>query len=288
MQTMLMDRGVSLAINVKQSTLEHIARCSNTPICPHLDNISAANILRCREFRVEDVTTCRIAGAAADSQSPQFGPRRKTLMYVEGTAEGLGCTVLLRGARENELFRLKRIMRFAVFAAYCARLEVAFCADIFVALAVTLNGGLPPVRSSAVVTPPPFQAAAGDTPSRTWQEWAAALGQASLSEDRHVRSVSPYVQKWQVGEESGDATLRGPSALATAAEPAIKADSSMHSRSSSISDSSPFATTRSTTPRPMAESEQQEMARVYYEHVTQVWTLLTNLPFVTESARHVI
>jgi hypothetical protein len=204
-------------------------------------------------------------------------------MNVEGTSVGLGCTILLRGARESELFRLKRIMRFAVFAAYCARLEVAFCADIFMALAVTINGGLPPADSPAAFTPPPFQATAGETPIRTWQEWAATLGQASLSEDRPVLSVSPYVQKWQVGEDAASDGTHGSAApapvpAAAAAEPVSgKVDSTMHSRSSSISDSAPFAATRSTTPPPMAESEQKEMARVYYEHVTQVHISLTVL-----------
>jgi hypothetical protein len=259
---MLLDRNVALAINVKASTLDHIARCSGSQIAPHLDNLSANNILQCNSFHVEDVTTRKIAGTSGgDSSSPRFGVRRKTLMHIEGTREGLGCTVLLRGARESELFRLKRVMRFAVFAAYCARLEVAFCADVFLSLAATLNGGaaMPGMAlptTAAAAAPPPLES--GTNVVRTWEEWAIALGQQSLSEDRPVLSVSPYVQKWQVHEEGGDAAEQHSPHVADS-------DSLECSRNSSISDAAASVAAVAAT-----EVEHQGMARVYYEHTTQV------------------
>ena len=250
LQEMMHERKIALAINVKASSLAHIARCSGAQVASHLDNLSSANIMHCDSFRIEDVNTRKVSAASPNSASPQLGAvRRKTLMHLQGTKEGLACTVLLRGACESELVRLKRVMRFAVFAAYCARLEVALLADVLVSLAATLPRG----DSNA---PPPL--GDGDTVRRTWEEWAAALGHRSAAGERPVLSVSPYVQKWQVDADAGG----GRSGRAAAGR-----GGGERSGASSVSDASTSAAAAGTE---TGEAERREMARVYYERTTQV------------------
>jgi hypothetical protein len=53
----------------------------------------------------------------------------KTLMYFDGCALPLGCTVLLRGASAAELTKVKRVVKFGVLAAYHLNLEVTFLAE---------------------------------------------------------------------------------------------------------------------------------------------------------------
>ena len=317
MQTMLLDRHVALAINVKATTLERLARCSGAQVAPHLDHLSEANVMRCERFHVEDVAIRKISGsnqatgvapvataaagastaggsnnvapgdqaaAGTNVNSPRVGNamRRKTLMHIEGTCEGLGCAVLLRGAPEAELFRLKRIMRFAAFAAYCARLEVAFCADVFLSLAATLAGGGGGVAggvpvpaegdSPADVAPPAL--GEGDTQVRSWQAWATALGERSLSEDRPVLSVSPYVQKWQVDDSEGtggDNEATGGYTPPAASAPQSGDEGAGGNAESAAANPSGVATGGAgASPAASDEAEHQEMARVYYEHTTQV------------------
>eukprot|EP00249_Psilotum_nudum_P009915 c22231_g3_i1 orf=1-2985(-) len=53
----------------------------------------------------------------------------KTLMFFEGCPKPLGCTVLLKGSNGDELKKVKRVVQFAVFAAYHLALETSFLAD---------------------------------------------------------------------------------------------------------------------------------------------------------------
>lgn len=53
----------------------------------------------------------------------------KTLMYFDGCALPLGCTVLLRGASAAELTKVKRVVKFGVLAAYHLNLEVNFLSE---------------------------------------------------------------------------------------------------------------------------------------------------------------
>ena len=53
-----------------------------------------------------------------DSKSQGGRPGPKYLMFFEGCPRPLGCTVLLRGASTEELNSVKKVIQFAVFAAY--------------------------------------------------------------------------------------------------------------------------------------------------------------------------
>ena len=56
-------------------------------------------------------------------------PGPKYLMFFEGCPRPLGCTVLLRGASTEVLKSVKKVVQFAVFAAYHLALETSFLAD---------------------------------------------------------------------------------------------------------------------------------------------------------------
>ncbi|XP_075789929.1 1-phosphatidylinositol 3-phosphate 5-kinase isoform X3 [Pelodiscus sinensis] len=55
----------------------------------------------------------------------------KTLMFFEGCAPHLGCTIKLRGAADYELTRVKEILIFMVCVAYHSQLEISFLMDEF-------------------------------------------------------------------------------------------------------------------------------------------------------------
>lgn len=129
----------------------------------------------CSKFRVElmpqpvgpDVAAAAFADAAADTSAGLMAaaaaapaaprPGRptpvsatpappKTLMYFDGCALPLGCTVLLRGASAAELTKLKRVVKFGVLAAYHLSLEVNFLSE---ELALTTAALAAPGESAA-------------------------------------------------------------------------------------------------------------------------------------------
>lgn len=55
----------------------------------------------------------------------------KHLMFFDGCATHLGCTVILRGAPNKELKGVKRVMSFMIFALYNWKLEKSYMMDIF-------------------------------------------------------------------------------------------------------------------------------------------------------------
>lgn len=56
---------------------------------------------------------------------------RKTLMYFDGCASHLGCTIALRGGNMQELKKVKLIVKFLVYCAYHSRLETSLLMDEF-------------------------------------------------------------------------------------------------------------------------------------------------------------
>lgn len=58
-------------------------------------------------------------------------PIPKVLMFFDGCATHLGCTVILRGSSNNELRRVKRVMYFFIYALFNWQLEKSFLMDEF-------------------------------------------------------------------------------------------------------------------------------------------------------------
>ncbi|KAI5055795.1 hypothetical protein GOP47_0029658 [Adiantum capillus-veneris] len=122
-QERLLSKEISLVLNVKRPLLERIARCTGAEIVPAPDQIIKARLGHCDFFHVEKfVEDLGSAGQAGKLLT-------KTLMFFDGCPRPLGCTVLLRGANGDELKKVKRVVQFAVFAAYQLALETSFLVD---------------------------------------------------------------------------------------------------------------------------------------------------------------
>ncbi|KAL5726683.1 1-phosphatidylinositol-3-phosphate 5-kinase [Ranunculus cassubicifolius] len=122
-QEYLLAKDISLVLNVKRPLLERIARCTGAHIVPSIDNLSSARLGSCEVFRLE-----RVVEDCFVSNQPNKKVV-KTLMFFEGCPRRLGCTVLLRGAHSELLKKIKRVIQYAVFAAYHLSLETSFLSD---------------------------------------------------------------------------------------------------------------------------------------------------------------
>ncbi|CAL8101719.1 unnamed protein product [Orchesella dallaii] len=118
-QEFLLDHGITLVINVKPSVMERIARCTQGVVCDSVDTHIGGRpqLGLCHNFYLE---TFKISEGM-----------QKTLMFFDGCAMHLGCTVLLRGGTTSELKKVKKIISLMMFVAYNWRLERSFHIDSF-------------------------------------------------------------------------------------------------------------------------------------------------------------
>ena len=86
-QDYLLEKNISLVLNVKRPLLERIARCTGAQIIPSIDHLSSQKLGYCEKFHVERLLE--------DLGSAGQGGKKlvKTLMYFEGCPKPLGCTV---------------------------------------------------------------------------------------------------------------------------------------------------------------------------------------------------
>ncbi|CAG9857457.1 unnamed protein product [Phyllotreta striolata] len=118
-QEMLRRRDVTLVRNVKRSVMERLARCTGADLVTAVDaHIGRPELGTCARFYVRNYKTDR--------------GKLKTLMHFEGLPGAhLGATVLLRGAAEEELKKVKEAAELMLFASYNWRLELSFLMDEF-------------------------------------------------------------------------------------------------------------------------------------------------------------
>lgn len=122
-QERLLAKDISLVLNVKRPLLERIARCTGAEIVPAPEHLTKSRSGHCENFHVEKyVEELGSAGQGGKKLT-------KTLMFFEGCPRPLGCTVLLKGASGDELKKVKRVVQYAVFAAYQLALETSFLVD---------------------------------------------------------------------------------------------------------------------------------------------------------------
>ncbi|KNA25952.1 hypothetical protein SOVF_001970 [Spinacia oleracea] len=122
-QEYILEKDISLALNIKRPLLERIARCTGAQIVPSIDNLSAQKMGHCGLFHVEK---CFEDHGSAGQDGKKL---TKTLMYFEDCPKPLGFTILLRGANVDELKKVKHVVQYGVFAAYHLALETSFLAD---------------------------------------------------------------------------------------------------------------------------------------------------------------
>ncbi|VVC96432.1 unnamed protein product [Leptidea sinapis] len=107
------NRGIALALGVRDKALRRTARCTKADLVASIDaRIGTPRLGTCKNFYVKNYSS-------------------KTLMVFEGCAEpNLGCSIILRGGTNQELARVKKVVKFMLLACYNWRLEKAFLTDI--------------------------------------------------------------------------------------------------------------------------------------------------------------
>lgn len=97
-QELLLEKEISLVLNVKVPLLERVARCTGALITPSIDNIATTRLGHCELFHLEKVSE-------EHEHANQLNKRTsKTLMFFDGCPRRLGCTVISPTRRINHLF----------------------------------------------------------------------------------------------------------------------------------------------------------------------------------------
>ncbi|KAK3272277.1 hypothetical protein CYMTET_19418 [Cymbomonas tetramitiformis] len=162
-QELLLWENISVVLNVKTEVMLRVSRCTGAQMAASTEQLTEGSVGQCDSFYVKSFRNAQGGGS-------------KTLMFFDGCPLQLGCTVLLHGDSKDTLTRMKRVLQFAVFAAYHQRLESALLADESVAVASAHFSG------------------------RTAAAAAAAAAQSELAwvEDKVMPaiSMSPHVRLW--------------------------------------------------------------------------------------------
>lgn len=86
-QEYLLEKNISVVLNVKRPLLERIARCTGGQIVSSIDHLSSLQLGYCDNFHVDKFLEEH--GTAEQSGKKLV----KTLMYFEGCPKPFGCTV---------------------------------------------------------------------------------------------------------------------------------------------------------------------------------------------------
>ncbi|XP_028393496.1 1-phosphatidylinositol 3-phosphate 5-kinase-like isoform X2 [Dendronephthya gigantea] len=116
-QDMLLQRGISVILNINPKLMSRISRCVNGDVLLSLDQGSRPRLGTCKKFKIEKFVF--------------ENGERKTLAFFEGCSPSLGATIVLRGARRMELKKVADVLGFMIFVSYNSTLEKAFIMDEF-------------------------------------------------------------------------------------------------------------------------------------------------------------
>ncbi|KAF3034640.1 1-phosphatidylinositol-3-phosphate 5-kinase [Didymella keratinophila] len=113
------EEGIAVVYNVKPTVLNAIARCTQSRMISSVDKlaIDPAHLGRCGSFDVRTYVHRNV---------------KKTYIYLSGCQKDLGCTIILRGAENHDLVKLKRVTEFMSYVVYNLRLETCLMRDEFV------------------------------------------------------------------------------------------------------------------------------------------------------------
>ena len=119
---------VATAYNVKISVLEAVARCCQTKIISSIDKlaIKPAQAGKCASFYLKTYL---------------YDGRKKTYMFLSGSAKELGCTIVLRGADVGTLKKIKSITEFMIYVVYNLKLETCLMKDEYARIPSDLDIG---------------------------------------------------------------------------------------------------------------------------------------------------
>ena len=119
---------IATAYNVKPSVLAAISRCTRTRIISSIDKLAVkpAQAGTCSHFYLKTYV---------------HEGRKKTYMFLSGCNKELGCTIILRGASNMTLAKVKRITDFMVYVVYNLKLETCLMRDEFALIPSTTEAG---------------------------------------------------------------------------------------------------------------------------------------------------
>lgn len=110
---MLLELGITVVTNVKEAVMLRLAHCTEAQPIGSLKGLSlGAECGTCKQFYIRKFSL------------PDGG--KKTLMFFDECKHNRACTIVLRGGSQLELQKVKKVLRFAVFAAYSNLLENRF------------------------------------------------------------------------------------------------------------------------------------------------------------------
>ncbi|KAN0078565.1 hypothetical protein V8E54_005078 [Elaphomyces granulatus] len=124
----LLDKAnIATTYNVKPSVLEAVSRCTRTKIITSKDKLltTPAHAGQCCSF---------------DLKTYVHHGRKKTYMYISGCPKELGCTIVLRGADNDVLAKVKKITEFMVYVVYNLKLETYLMRDEFAHIPASSDG----------------------------------------------------------------------------------------------------------------------------------------------------
>lgn len=136
-QDFLIDSGLVLIYNVKESIMQRLAKCLNTTILDSIDSrlptqtrssLGFCESFYVKEFQLENGCT-------------------KRLMFFSGCPPQYGCTVLIRGGTQSQLSVVKAIMRWFLLFSYSSKLERSFLNDCHARMTLDQTDGLASQRS---------------------------------------------------------------------------------------------------------------------------------------------
>lgn len=133
---------IAVAVNVKPSVMERVARSTQGDLLHSLDQLFFnVQLGTCGQFYLRNF-------ALPDGV-------KKTLMYFDHCDPRLGCVITLMGGSRQELKKVKKVTLFGVFVAYNSLLESSFLIDEFAWPASNIPQLLPDVEdySSSPNTP---------------------------------------------------------------------------------------------------------------------------------------
>lgn len=147
----LCQAGITCVTRVKVKLLERLARFTGASVVTNIFDIPSA-----------------VVGQGSGLVHVETFPSKQTILVFDKCDSKLGGTILLRGIQHaNELHRLKRVLQFAVYAAYHLRMERAFFSDLSICQFPKRQFESPPVSVSPGISikPQTEASAAGRTPA---------------------------------------------------------------------------------------------------------------------------
>lgn len=124
---LLLDKKITVILNVKLSLLERIALFTGTYLIYSPETIlNTTRVGKCGKFRIQEFVISE-SSSRLPNELARGSVAKKSLMFLEGCSESTGCTVLLRGSLLFEEFRkVKNILKYMVYVHYNSRLEKTF------------------------------------------------------------------------------------------------------------------------------------------------------------------